>query len=141
MVVVMVLVVVVVLVQGDGGGGLRRRRSLVLAVVVVVVVLLVILGRHGSGCGRWRRWRRRREWRLGRRSGWRRNDGLPLQTQVFVLLAEPVQLDFQLLDPAPLSFQKLLLALDDVVEFKKVLHRPVRALRAALAWAVISIHN
>lgn len=66
---------------------------------------------------------------------------MPVQTQVLVLLAEPVQLDLQLLDSMPLGFQKLLLALDDVVEFKKVLHGPVRAFGVALAWALISIHD
>lgn len=66
---------------------------------------------------------------------------MPVQTQVFVLLAETVQLDLQLLNSAPLGFQKLLLALDDVIEFKKVLHSPVRAFWTALAWALISIHS
>jgi len=61
---------------------------------------------------------------------------LPVQTQFLVLLAEPVQLDLQLLDSAPLSLQKLLLALDDVVELQKVLHGPVRALGARM-----SIHD
>lgn len=66
---------------------------------------------------------------------------MPVQTQVLVLLAEPVQLDLQLLDSASLGFEKLLLALDDVVEFQKVLHSPVRAFWTALAWGLISIHN
>lgn len=64
------------------------------------------------------------------RWGWA---GLSVQPQVFVLLAESVQLHFQFLDAPPLSFQKLLLALDDVIELQQVLHCPVRALRAALA--------
>lgn len=66
---------------------------------------------------------------------------MPVQTQVLVLLAEPVQLDLELLDAAPLSFQKLLLALDDVVELEKILHGSVGALRAALARALIRIHD
>lgn len=89
---------VVGVVEGDRGGWLGQRS---LAVVVVVV-----LGRNGSGCGLSgrRRRRRRRERRLGWRSRWRRSNRLPVQTQVLVLLAEPVQLDLQLLNPAPLSF-------------------------------------
>ncbi len=50
-------------------------------------------------------------WRWGRA-------GLSVQPQVFVLLAEPVQLHFKLFNAPPLSFQKLLLALDDVVELQ-----------------------
>ncbi|TNN56656.1 hypothetical protein EYF80_033193 [Liparis tanakae] len=46
------------------------------------------------------------------------------------------RLDLQLLDSAPLSLQKLLLALDDVVELQEVLHGPVRALGARM-----SIHD
>lgn len=61
--------------------------------------------------------------------------------QVFILLAEAVQLDLQLLDSASLCFQKFLLAFNDVVEFQKVLHRTVRALWAALARPLISIHD
>lgn len=97
---VLVVVEVVAVVEGDGGGRLGQS----LAVVVVVVV--VVLRRNGSGCGLSgrRRWRRRRERRLGWRSRWRRSDRLPIQTQVLVLLAEPVQLDLQLLNPAPLGF-------------------------------------
>lgn len=135
-VLLVMLVLVVAVVEGDRGGGLGR--SLVLAVVVEVV-----LGRNRRRCGlSWWRWRRRRrERRLWRRSRWRWNNRLPVQTQVFVLLTEPVQLDLQLLDPAPLCFQKLLLALDDVVEFQKVLHGPVGAFWTALAWALISIHD
>lgn len=67
------------------------------------------------------------------RWGWA---GLSVQPQVFVFLAESVQLHFQFLDAPPLSFQKLLLALNDVIELQQVLHCPVRALWAALA----SIH-
>lgn len=131
----MVLMVVAV-VEGDGGGGLDRN-------LVLVVVVVVVLDRNGVQRSlSWRRrgWRRR-EGRLRRRIRWRRSDRLPVQTQVLVLLAEPVQLDLQLLDTAPLCFQKLLLALDDVVELQKVLYSPVGALRAALAWALISIHG
>lgn len=62
-------------------------------------------------------------------------------TQVLILLAESVQLDLQLLNPAPLCFQKFLLALDDIVEFKEVLHGPVRALWAALARPLVGIHD
>lgn len=62
-------------------------------------------------------------------------------TQVLVLLAEPIQLDLQLLDSAPLRFQEFLLAFNDVVEFQEVLHRPVGALRASLARPLISIHD
>lgn len=62
-------------------------------------------------------------------------------TQVLILLAETVQLDLQLLDSAPLSFEKFLLAFNDIVEFKKVLHGPVGALWAALARPLISIHD
>lgn len=64
-------------------------------------------------------------WRWGRTV-------LSVQPQVFVLLAEPVQLHFKLLNAPPLSFQKLLLALDDVVKLQQVLHCPIRALWAAL---------
>lgn len=138
MVVLLLLMLdMVAVVEGDGGG--RLGSSLVLAAVVVVV----ILGRNGYRCGlSWRRrWGRRWERRLRGRSGWRRGDRLAIQTQVFVFLAEPVQLDLQLLDSTPLGFQKLLLTLDDVVEFKKVLHGPVRAFRIALARALISIHD
>lgn len=120
---------VVAVVEEDRGGRLGRS---------LAVVLMVILGRNGCGLSRWRRRRRRRERRLGRRSRWRRR--LSVQTQVLVLLAEPVKLNLQLLDSAPLGFQKLLLALDDVVEFKKVLHSPVRAFWTSLTGALISIH-
>lgn len=100
-----VMVRLVAVVEGDGGGGLRRS----LAVMVVMVL--------GCRAVSWRRRRgRRREGRLGRSSGRRRSNRLPVQTQVFILLAEAVQLDLQLLDSPPLRFQKLLLALDDVVE-------------------------
>lgn len=58
--------------------------------------------------------------------------GLSVQLEVLVLLAEAVQLDLQLLNAPPLGLQKLLLALDDVVEFQEVLDSPVRALGAAL---------
>lgn len=73
---------------------------------MLAVVVVVILARHGRrrGLSRWRRRRRRRERWLGRRSRWRRSNRLPVQTQVLVLLAEPVKLDLQLLDPAPLRF-------------------------------------
>lgn len=126
----MVVLVVVAVVERDGGGRLRRD---------LAVVVMVILGRTGHCLSRWRWRRRRRERRLGRRSRWRRR--LSVQTQVLVLLAQPVKLDLQLFNSAPLGFQKLLLALDDVVEFKKVLHGPVRAFWAALAWALISFHG
>lgn len=138
-VVVVLLVMLVAVVEGDGGG--RLGNSLVLAVVLVVVV--VVLGRNGRRCGlsRWRWRRRRRKGWLGRRRRGRRDNWLPVQTQVLVLLAEPVQLDLQLLDTAPLCFQKLLLALNDVVELQKVLHGPVGALGAALAGSLTSIHG
>lgn len=66
---------------------------------------------------------------------------MPIVTQVLILLAETVQLDLQLLDSAPLCFEKFLLAFNDIVEFQKVLHGPVRALRASLAWPLITIHD
>lgn len=95
----MVVHLMMLVVEGDGAG--RLCRSLVLAVVV-----MVILCGNGSRCGLSRRrwWRRRRERRLGRRRRWGRSDGLPVQTEVLVLLAEPVQLDLQLLNSAPLRF-------------------------------------
>lgn len=127
----LLVVVVLVLMEREGG-----RRSL--AVVVVVVVLHGHGGRCGLTRGRWGG-RRRERW-LGRKRRRGRRGGLPIVTQVLVLLAEAVQLDLQLLDAAPLRFQKFLLALNDVVEFEKVLHGPIRALWAALARPLISIH-
>lgn len=113
-------VVGMVVVEGDGGGRLR------LSLAVVVVVVVVLGWRRGRG--------RRRDGRLGRRSRRRR------RSQVFVLLAEAVQLDLQLLDSPPLGFQKLLLALDDVVQLQQVLHGPVGAFRAALTRTLVAIH-
>lgn len=62
-------------------------------------------------------------------------------TQVLILLAQTVQLDLQLLDSPPLCFEEFLLAFNDIVEFQKVLHGPVRALWAAPARPLISIHG
>lgn len=62
-------------------------------------------------------------------------------TQVLILLAKTVQLDLQLFNSAPLRFQKFLLTLNDIVEFKKVLHGPVRAFWTALARPLIGIHD
>lgn len=88
-VLLMMMLVVVAVVEGDRGG--RLGRSLVLAVVMVV-----ILSRNRCWCVLswwWWWWGRRRDRRLGRRSRSRRSNRLPVQTQVLVLLAEPVQLD------------------------------------------------
>ncbi len=71
----------------------------------------------------WRRcwWRLQRWMWVAGWGGWEVEGGragLSVQPQVFVLLAEPVQLHFKLFNAPPLSFQKLLLALDDVVELQ-----------------------
>lgn len=89
-VLLLMMLIVVAVVEGDGGR--RLGRSLVLAVVVVVVV---ILGSNRS-CGVlswWWWWGRRRQRRFCRKRSCGRSNGLPVQTQVLVLLAEPVQLD------------------------------------------------
>lgn len=52
--------------------------------------------------------------------------------EVLILLADPVQLALQLLNPPALGLQELGLALDDVVEFQEVFHSPVGALWAGL---------
>lgn len=104
-----------------------------------VVVVMVVLGRGGRGLSGWRR-RRRGRWK-GRLWWGRWSHGLAVQTQVLVLLAEPVQLHLQLLDPPALRLQQLLLALDDVVELQQVFHRPVGALGAPLACSLASVHG
>lgn len=104
-----------------------------------VMVMVVVLGWGGHGLSR-----RRRRWR-GRWKGWlrrrRRSHRLAVQAQVLVLLAEPVQLHLQLLNPPPLRLKKLLLALDDVVELQQVFHCPVGALGAPLACSLASVHG
>lgn len=105
------------------GWGSRSRNGYRDGPAVVALIGVDVGGGCSVGSG----------WLIGVDGRWRwGRAGLSVQPQVFVLLAEPVQLHFKLFNAPPLSFQKLLLALDDVVELQQVLNRPVRALRAAL---------
>lgn len=67
--------------------------------------------------------------------------GGALLPQVLVLLADAVQLPLQLLDAPALGLQELGLALDDVVKFQEILHRPVRAFCAVLHGGPRFVHQ